>query len=556
MTAPFCPTPEQQAVIEAQHGTLLVLAAVGSGKTTTLSHRVARALQDGVKAHELLALTFTNRAADHMREALAKAVGARVASQVTLSTFHALCNRILRQHAERAGLPTDFRILDEDDAEELMRELGMDQPRKALYAIHADASAVPLGEASVELWATGGFSPRGDARIYVEALGERGAVDFAGLVLLTRALLLRDADCRALWGDRFSSVLVDEVQDTHLSEYEVLSVLAANARSFCLVGDLDQTIYGWRGSAPQTLLARLDRDFGPVHKLELTANFRATRALLAVADRLAEGLSNRVSHVLAPDGADQGERPTLHAYATEAEEHAAIARSMGARLAAGADARQLAVLVRTNQQVGDVGQAFAEQGVPATTVEQFRFYRRAEIKDALALARLVYDRGDEQAARRVARRLVRGVGERTVRRILDEAATCGLRLADLLNQRAVDEGDPLWGLGTPDVVVLDTETTGIQAGRDEVIEVAAQRLRGGRISPASHDRMAALLKNTQPLAATPPTCWASSSASSARRPSPVTMCASTSPCWRPPAESTACPCTSAWLGTAWMWRDG
>jgi len=493
------PTAEQQAVIDARTGTVLVLAAVGSGKTTTLSHRIAADLADGVPPERVLALTFTNRAAEHLRRGVAGAIGDAAAAALAPSTFHALCNRILRDHAGAAGLPSDFRILDEEDTEELLRELGVSNARGAMYALGKAASMVPLGEASVEMWTRGAFSNRDEARPFVEGLLQRGAIDFGGLVLLTRALLLRDPDCRASWGQRYRSVLVDEVQDTHLSEYEVLSVLAREARSFCLVGDLDQTIYSWRGSAPRKLIAALERDFGPVRRLELTASFRATRALLAVADRVAAGLEDRESRVTAAPSADPGVPPTLHAFDTDADEFAFVADRAAAAVADGEDPRRMAVLVRTNQQVTAASEALAAAGVPCTTIEQFRFFRRAEVKDALALARLVADRSDEQAARRVMRRLVKGVGPRTVREVLDDLAGNGLRMADLLDTPAVQAGDPLWGLSAPEVVVLDTETTGVDPSVDEIIEVAAQRVRGGVPVPGADGRFEALVKNTRPL---------------------------------------------------------
>lgn len=497
----FAPTAEQQAVIDHRTGTVLVLASVGSGKTTTLARRVAAHLGDGTAPERVLALTFTNRAAEHIRKALAAQVGEEAASRVVVSTFHALCNRILRGFAPQAGLPRGFRILDEDDAMELLSDLGERKAKGAFYTLGAHASAVPAGSATVESWTTGAFSDLAVAPRYCEALLRRGVVDFGGLVLLTRALLTQDAGCHATWSERFDAVLVDEVQDTHMSEYEVLSVLAARAQSLCMVGDLDQTIYGWRGSAPRRLLRAVERDFGPVKSLHLTANFRSTRALLAVADVVAAGISDRESHVVPAPTAAPGERPTLSTFPHERAEAAGIAQRARAARDAGESTREMAVLVRNNFQVQAVAEALQRAGLPATTIEQFRFFRRQEVKDAMALARLVVDRTDEQAARRVVQRLVQGVGRQTYARMLGELPTLGLRVADLLDPQAAAHGDPFWGLDADEVVVLDTETTGVDPETDEVIEIGAQRMRGGQVLPGTADRFSLFVKNTVPLGA-------------------------------------------------------
>ena len=490
------PTAEQQAVVDAQEGTVLVLAAVGSGKTTTLSHRLARTLAEGTEPGRVLAVTFTNRAATHLRAALEARVGAEAARAVAIHTFHALCTRILRAEADRVGLPPDFRIADEEDGAEILSELGVGGAKRALYDLHAEASAVPLGGASLELWAGGGFSGAWHAADYVRTLGERGAVDFAGLVFLARALMTGDEVAAERWSRRFDAVLVDEVQDTHLSEYEVLRVLGRHARSRCLVGDLDQTIYGWRGSSPEALLSWLERDFAPVRRLELTACFRATTALLSFADALARHMTERATSCVPHASVPEGEPPEVRRFPTAGDEERAIARHLRARLDAGVPAEQIAVLVRTNLQVGPLAAELREVQVPHATVEQFRFYRRAEVKDALALAALVHDRTDEGAARRVCRRLVQGVGPATIRRLLTEGRRCGLRLHDLLDEAVVASGDPLGGLSLPEVVVLDTETTGLDPGIDEVVEVAAVLVRDGR---PTEERLELLLRPSRPV---------------------------------------------------------
>ena len=497
------PTAEQQAVIDAQDGTVLVLAAVGSGKTTTLSHRIARALSSSppVAPDRVLAVTFTNRAASHLTASLARVVGEAVAAKVVVSTFHGLCARILRSDPLGAGLPADFRILDEDDAVEVLGELGVDAPSRTIHALHSAASAVGLGRCTVSDWHEGRIGQLDWGRRYADALRIRGAVDFAGLVFLTRALLTEGEEARGRWSTAFDMVLVDEVQDTHLSEYEVLRVLAAQARSLCLVGDLDQTIYSWRGSAPRALLHRLDDDYGPIRRLHMTQNFRSTQHMLATADALASAMPDRESAVRPARGLTEGEVPTVTSFSSSLTEAEGVALQVADYLHRGVPPTRMAVLVRTHKEISRLAHAMQHHAVPHTTLEQFRFYRRAEVKDALAVARLVHDSHDEVAARRVARRMVRGVGPRTLGRIVAEGRGVGLALTDLLDADAVHHGDPMWVLERPDCIVLDTETTGFDPDEDEVIEVAAVRLRAGRFSGKPEDRFEALLQNTVPVGA-------------------------------------------------------
>jgi len=489
-------TVQQSTVADHLEGTLVVLAAVGSGKTTTLSERIARAVASGMEPSRILALTFTNRAAQHMREKLEErdAVAAR---RVHVHTFHALCSLILRAEARSLGLPPELWIQDEEDAEALMAECGVVgmKPKDALYALHGEMSRVPLGQASLADYHRASFSDSPWARRYIAALSERGAIDFAGLVYLTRAALTEDPTTAERWASRFDLVQVDEVQDTHLSEYDVIRHLASKARSLCLVGDLDQTIYGWRGSEPRALLAQVAQDFGPITQRTMAENFRSTRALLQTASDVAEGLADRATHVVAHGALPEGHPPTITAYASPDAEAAGIARRCAELVQDGESPERIAILARANWTAGLIATALEAAGVPAATVETFRFFRRMEIKDTLALLKLVVDRNAPAAAQRIALKLVSGVGPRTLERLRQEGGPAGLRIVDFIDSDAVAHTDPLWGLEASEVIVLDTETTGVDPGVDEVIEVAAVRLKDG----VEVDHYQALIRPRRPV---------------------------------------------------------
>jgi len=487
-------TDRQREVAECLDPTVVVLAAVGSGKTTTLSERVAVAVSQGVEPARILALTFTNRAAARMRESLSDrdAIAAR---RVHVHTFHGLCTWILRTEARALGLSPSLWVHDEEDAEELIKSLGVNRPRQAMFRLHAEMSAEGVGEAQLTRYASAAFSAEPWAARYLNALSERGAVDFAGLVYLARAALSESPKVAEKWARRFDWVQVDEVQDTHMSEYDVIRHLAARAQSLCLVGDLDQTIYGWRGSSPRDLIRQIERDRGPATRLLLTDNFRSTKALLRAADAVAEGLTDRTTHVQPAPGLPEGEDVEIISFHTPDEEAIGVARRISERIRAGASPSDIAVLSRANWTTEIIARALDAHQVPNATVESFRFFRRMEVKDALALLKLVVDRDSPTAARRVALKLVRGVGKMTLKRIQTDGSDAGLRLVDMLDTAIVEKSDPLWGLDCEEYVVLDTETTGVDPRNDDVIEVAAVRVRCGKMIESYQ----ALVKPTRPV---------------------------------------------------------
>ena len=500
----------QEQVANHLHGGLLVLAPVGSGKTFALIERIGRALaSEQFAAERILTLTFTNRAAREVQQRLAARFPEQV-GRLWISTFHGLCATILRREARAAGLPADFTICDETDSLDLLREIGPFEPGEA-RRFFRDLERLKAGFVGKELtWPPDFerfFAPLGDGRVlarrYQEELALQGMLDFGDLVLITNALFARHAAVRRAWEERFDLVQVDEVQDTHRSEYNVLWVLAHRHRNLALFGDVDQTIYGWRGSDPDTIIDRFRQHFGPVAELHLRHNRRATRHLVRAADRFAACFERRLTRVAAGPDAPEGEGIVLH----HAADPDAEARWIAARireLAAGGDSlayRRIGVLTGTNQRGIVISEALRAAGVPHVTVEELEFFRRQEIKDALAYLRLLINPADTGAILRVLERPARGIGRGTLARLRREGERLGLRLVDFIRPAAFTHGDPfgtiLEAYRDGSLTVFDLETTGLDALQAEIAEAAAVRLERGR----SVGRFEALVRTGAPVGA-------------------------------------------------------
>lgn len=488
------PNEEQRSVIEHGEGAAVVLAPAGTGKTRVMAARLARAIEGGLEPARALCVTFTNRAAAEMRIRVRETAGA-AADRVGIRTFHGLCAFVLRREADAVGLARDFRIYDEEDSAELMRALLRGRRDDTVQQLLFDLAAAKSGAAAGDLSLAGAPAvyPRGiddHARAaidrYHRALRERDALDFADLVYLVRAAFRERPEVAERWRERFDWVQVDEVQDTHDSEYEIVSLLASRARNLVFFGDVDQTIYGWRGSRPDDVLGRFRREFAPVAEFDIAENHRATKALLRAADRFAATFADRRTRVTPRSDLPEGE-PVRVEVAPDAAAEAALVAEICGELTAGpgrADAGRIGILGRIHRRLVAVSRALADAGVPHVTVEAFEFFRRQEVKDALARLRLLRTPRDGGALHRVLLRPPIGVGTATRRRIATEGRACGLRLTDLARLRSHDAGEPfaplLGALAHGLVVVVDVETTGLDPTKDEIVEIAARRVGGER----------------------------------------------------------------------------
>ena len=410
----------QRDAVAAPPGHQLVLAGAGSGKTRVLVHRVAWLLATGEAAQwSIYVVTFTNKAAGEMRTRIEHMLG-RPTGGMWVGTFHGLANRLLRAHAEEAGLPTGFQILDSEDQlrciRRVLRDLDLDEKRWAPRRIQGFINARKdegLRARHVE--------QRGDRelerlvaiyRAYEEVCRRNGVVDFAELLLRTHELFRDRDDILAHYRRRFTHLLVDEFQDTNAIQYAWLRLLAGSEGLVFAVGDDDQSIYSWRG-ARAGHLGQFTRDFPDVTVFRLEQNYRSTRTILGAANALIAHNRDRLGKELWTAG-DTGEPITLYAAFNEVDEARFVVSRAQHSIEGGMRRSDIAVLYRVSAQSRILEESLLAAGLPYRVYGGLRFYERAEVKDALAYLRLVANRHDDAAFERVVNTPPRGIGSRTV----------------------------------------------------------------------------------------------------------------------------------------------
>ncbi len=431
--------PEQRAGATQLDGPLLVLAGAGTGKTRVITYRVARLIETGVPADKILAVTFTNKAAAEMRrriEELAPGHGARV----WVFTFHAFGARFLRENHEKLGLPRFFTIYDASDQKKLvvesMKELGLeDQKSKAgLYVSlisRAKDDLLDAGSYEIHAMTSVDQSRQTAARIYKvyqKKLEQAGALDFGDLLMRTCQILRDDAELRSRWQSAFTHMLVDEYQDTNHAQYVLTKTLAAKHKNVCVVGDDDQSIYSWRGANIRNIL-EFERDFPNAKVVTLERNYRSTARIIEAAGLVIAHNKTRKPKKLWTE-ASAGDEIRVQELPNEAEEAAWVVRRVQAEVEAGRSLREIAVFYRTNAQSRSFEEALRRARVPYKIVGAMRFYERKEIKDALAYARVVVNRGDSVSLSRIVNCPPRGLGAKSLELVESYAAAHGLTLWD------------------------------------------------------------------------------------------------------------------------------
>jgi len=441
--------PEQRAAVETLDGPLLVLAGAGTGKTRVLTTRFAHILLTGrARPHQVLAVTFTNKAAREMRERVADLLGSS-ADGLWLGTFHALAARMLRRHAELAGLKSDFTILDTDDQVRLLKQL--------MDARHIDTKRwAPAGLMGViQRWKDKGLPPERVAaaddsdyadgkalalyRSYQSRLLELNAVDFGDLLLYSTEILRTRADVLASYHCLFRYILVDEYQDTNLVQYYWLRLLAQAERNICCVGDDDQSIYSWRGAEVENIL-RFEKDFPGAKLVRLERNYRSTAPILAAAAGLIAHNSGRLGKTLHSGKADAtGEKLKVLSVNDQDQEAREIVGRATHYSRDGHSLAEMAILVRAGFQTRSFEERLIYTGTPYRVVGGARFYERAEIRDALAYLRILNQPADDLAFERIINVPKRGVGDGALQTLREGSRAQTIPLF-LSARRAIDAG--------------------------------------------------------------------------------------------------------------------
>ena len=416
--------PEQRLAVETTQGPLLVLSGAGTGKTKVLTTRLAYILANRMaNPWECLVVTFTNRAANEMKERVYNMIG-DAASSVWLGTFHSICVRILRTYAELVNLRSNFTILGEDDQKRLIKKIcqdnGIDDKKYPPQALLE----------KIALWKDKGITPeqlvtdhKGNVLVnvygqYQQRLRELNCVDFGDIILYTLQILQKHNDVLQKYQQQFKYIMVDEYQDTNVSQYLLIRLLCQKHRNLCCVGDDDQSIYSWRGAEIENIL-RFNHDFGDAKTIRLERNYRSTGHILAAASYLIANNTGRLGKNLkvaenSPALQVNNEKIKVVSTYNGEEEAGFIAQEIENSRHDGYQYAQMAVLVRTAAQTRLIEEKFISEAIPYQVIGGQKFYERAEIRDIIAYLRVILQSDDDLAFERIINKPARGIGAKTV----------------------------------------------------------------------------------------------------------------------------------------------
>ncbi len=432
--------PQKEAVFHTE-GPLLILAGAGSGKTRVLTHRIAYLIEEkGVNPWNILAITFTNKAAEEMRQRVDSLVGIG-AESIWVSTFHSMCVRILRRYIDRLGYDNRFTIYDTDDQKTLMKEVcrktDIDTKRfkeRMLLSVISSAKNEMILPEEFELNAGGDFVQLKIAKVYKEyeaQMRANNALDFDDLLVKTVQLLETQPDVRENYQERFRYIMVDEYQDTNTVQFRLVSLLAGKYRNLCVVGDDDQSIYKFRGANIRNILD-FEKEFSDAKAIKLEQNYRSVGNVLEVANSVIRNNKGRKEKTLWTDN-EKGEKIRLRQFDTAYDEAQFIAEDIKDETAQGANYSDHAVLYRTNAQSRLLEEKFVAMNIPYKIVGGINFYSRREIKDVLSYLKTIDNGKDDLAVRRIINVPKRGIGLTTINRIQESAAARGIGFYDALS---------------------------------------------------------------------------------------------------------------------------
>ncbi|MBF9233571.1 ATP-dependent helicase [Microvirga alba] len=431
--------PEQRAAVEATEGPVLVLAGAGTGKTRVLTTRIAHLIATGkARPFDILAVTFTNKAAREMRERVASLIGPVAEGMQWLGTFHSIGTKILRRHAELVGLRSDFTILGTDDQLRLMKQVleaeGIDEkrwPARQLASLIDGWKNRGLGPAQIPGGEAGAFANGKGGKLYTayqDRLKVLNAADFGDLLLECLRLWREHPDILQQYQDRFRYMLVDEYQDTNVAQYLWLRLLAQARKNLCCVGDDDQSIYGWRGAEVDNIL-RFEHDFPGATVVRLERNYRSTGHILAAASFLIAKNQGRLGKTLRTED-EPGEKVTITGAWDSEDEARLIGEEIEALHSKRHPLSEIAILVRISAQMREIEDRLANVGVPYRVIGGLRFYERAEIRDALAYLRVVNQPADDLAFERIVNVPKRGLGDATIQVLHNHARAARVPLTE------------------------------------------------------------------------------------------------------------------------------
>ena len=433
--------PVQREAVAATEGPVLVVAGAGSGKTRVLTYRIAHLIRDlGVPPHAILAITFTNKAANEMKERVERLVGGAVRA-MWVSTFHSACARILRREAPRLGYRSSFSIYDDADALRLVtmcvRDLDMDPkrfPPRNIRAAISDAKNELIDYESFAQQGTGFYHEQvADVyRLYQQRLLEASAMDFDDLLMITVELFGAFPDVLDHYQRRFQYVLVDEYQDTNRAQYMLVKQLTALHRNICVVGDSDQSVYGFRGADIRNILD-FESDYPDARVVVLGQNYRSTEVILEAANSvIANNDERKPKHLWTDRG--RGDLLTRYEAEDERDEAAFVAEQINALEDEGRSASDIAIFYRTNAQSRVLEEVFVRYGIPYAVVGGLKFYERREVKDVLAYLRVLVNPDDQVALKRVINVPKRGIGSTSIGHLDRWAQGLGVSFHDGLLQ--------------------------------------------------------------------------------------------------------------------------
>ena len=438
--------PAQRAAVEAYDSASLIIAGAGSGKTRVLTSRIAYMIQKGIKPKNILATTFTNKAAQEMRERIVKMIPEYLtegqARHIWMGTFHSIFARILRTDAERIGFPTNFTIYDASDARNLIKtivkELNLADDKYKPNVIASRISQAKNALVTPGAYLANSAHATEDRRaqipefgniynLYCQRCKHNGAMDFDDLLLQTNILLRDCPDVLEYYQKQFKYILVDEYQDTNYAQYIIVRRLSQHHGKVCVVGDDAQSIYSFRGAKIENILS-FQRDYPEAKVFKLEQNYRSTRTIVEAANSVIVHNSRRMEKRCFSEG-DEGEKiRVLKAY-TDREEAELVVQDLRDKVRVTGDAwNEAAILYRTNNQSQALEESLRRRGIPYRIYKGASFYDRKEIKDMLAYIRLVVNPRDDEAFRRIVNYPVRGIGDTTVLRIAQLAAERGVSM--------------------------------------------------------------------------------------------------------------------------------